>query len=150
MATAADRSIAESGTDTAADSVRAVISDQAWGPSLADECNCCPQRCGWFAGADYRLVRTHFSEAVAFATLTTNITPGGPDLRVAASELNFNFQSAFAVYAGYHLKDFADHISETNGRKIFMDFARDEESHLKALVAEYNNLVGREGLEKEF
>ena len=39
-------------------------------------------------------------------------------------------------------KDFADHISETNGRKIFMDFARDEESHLKALVAEYNNLVG--------
>jgi hypothetical protein len=106
--TAADRSSAESTTDTAADSVRAVISDQAWGPSLADECNCCSQRCGWFAGADYRLVRTHFSEAVAFATLTTTITPGGPDLRVAASELNFNFQSAFAVYAGYHINDFAD------------------------------------------
>src|SRR4051794_29197635 len=99
-------SISES-TDIAADSVRAVISDQSWGRSLADECNCCPQRCGWFAGADYRLVRTHFSEAVAFATLTTTITPGGPDLRVAASELNFNFQSAFAVYAGYHVNDFA-------------------------------------------
>ena len=39
-------------------------------------------------------------------------------------------------------KDFADHISDTNGRKIFMDFAKDEESHLKALVAEYNTLVG--------
>jgi Fur family ferric uptake transcriptional regulator len=39
-------------------------------------------------------------------------------------------------------KDFADHITDTNGKKVFMDFARDEESHLKALVAEYNNLVG--------
>jgi rubrerythrin len=39
-------------------------------------------------------------------------------------------------------KDFADQIADTNGKKVFMDFARDEESHLKALVAEYNNLVG--------
>ena len=39
-------------------------------------------------------------------------------------------------------KDFADHITDTNGRKVFMDFAKDEESHLKALVAEYKNLVG--------
>ena len=39
-------------------------------------------------------------------------------------------------------KDFADHITDSNGRQIFMDFAKDEESHLKALVAEYNTLVG--------
>ncbi len=39
-------------------------------------------------------------------------------------------------------KDFADHIADNNGRKIFMDFAKDEETHLKALVAEYNTLVG--------
>src|SRR5436190_153037 len=39
-------------------------------------------------------------------------------------------------------KDFADHITDNNGRKIFMDIAKDEESHLKALVAEYNTLVG--------
>ncbi|PYR84959.1 MAG: hypothetical protein DMG18_07780 [Acidobacteria bacterium] len=39
-------------------------------------------------------------------------------------------------------KDFADHIADTNGRKVFMDFAKDEESHLKALVAEYKTLVG--------
>src|SRR5499426_3454015 len=39
-------------------------------------------------------------------------------------------------------KDFADHITDTNGRKVFMDFAKDEESHLKALVAEYKTLVG--------
>jgi Fur family ferric uptake transcriptional regulator len=39
-------------------------------------------------------------------------------------------------------KDFANQISDSNGRKVFMDFAADEESHLKALVAEYNNLMG--------
>src|SRR5215468_6593997 len=38
-------------------------------------------------------------------------------------------------------KDFADHIADNNGRKIFMEFAKDEESHLRALVAEYNSLV---------
>jgi rubrerythrin len=37
--------------------------------------------------------------------------------------------------------DFAEHISDANGRKIFMDFAKDEESHLKELVTEYNSLV---------
>jgi Fur family ferric uptake transcriptional regulator len=39
-------------------------------------------------------------------------------------------------------KDFANQISDSNGRKVFMDFAADEESHLKALVTEYNNIVG--------
>src|SRR5262249_23116127 len=39
-------------------------------------------------------------------------------------------------------KDFANQISDSNGRKIFMDFAADEESHLKALVTEYNNITG--------
>jgi len=38
-------------------------------------------------------------------------------------------------------KDFASQISDSNGRKVFMDFAADEESHLKALVTEYNNLM---------
>jgi rubrerythrin len=37
--------------------------------------------------------------------------------------------------------DFAEQISDSNGRKIFMAFAKDEESHLKALVAEYNSLT---------
>jgi Fur family ferric uptake transcriptional regulator len=39
-------------------------------------------------------------------------------------------------------KDFAMQIPDSNGRKIFMEFAKDEESHLQALVTEYNNLVG--------
>jgi Fur family transcriptional regulator, ferric uptake regulator len=37
--------------------------------------------------------------------------------------------------------DFAEQISDANGRKVFMEFAKDEESHLRALVAEYNSLV---------
>ena len=37
--------------------------------------------------------------------------------------------------------DFAKQISDANGRKIFMDFAKDEESHLQALVSEYNTLM---------
>ena len=37
--------------------------------------------------------------------------------------------------------DFAKQISDANGRQIFIDFAKDEESHLQALVTEYNSLV---------
>ncbi len=37
--------------------------------------------------------------------------------------------------------DFANQISDENGRKIFMNFAKDEESHLQALVSEYNALM---------
>jgi len=36
--------------------------------------------------------------------------------------------------------DFASQISDASGRKIFMEFAKDEESHLRALVTEYNSL----------
>jgi len=39
-------------------------------------------------------------------------------------------------------KDFAEQISDASGRKIFMDFAKDEESHLRALRAEYQTLTG--------
>jgi len=91
-------------------SISASISDgNDWNKqsTLASDCCCC-QNSGWFAGGDYRLVRTHFSEAVAFATLTAGAGPQGPDLRVVASELRFNYQSAFAVWAGYHLNDFSD------------------------------------------
>jgi hypothetical protein len=78
------------------------------GPCSDLACCCDPVRSGWFAGADYRLLRTHFSEAVAFATLTIGAGPQGPDLRVAASELRFDYQSAFAVFAGYHIDNYSD------------------------------------------
>jgi hypothetical protein len=73
----------------------------------SDAC-CCEARSCWFVGADYRVLRMHFSEAVAFATLTTSFTPQGPDLRVNATELDFDYQSSFAVFFGYHLNDYAD------------------------------------------
>jgi Fur family ferric uptake transcriptional regulator len=38
--------------------------------------------------------------------------------------------------------DFARQITDANGKKIFMEFAKDEESHLQALMAEYKSLVG--------
>jgi len=37
--------------------------------------------------------------------------------------------------------DFAEQIADASGRKIFLDFARDEESHLQALVTEYKSLT---------
>jgi len=75
----------------------------AWNDSVAaTPCSC------WFAGADYRLLRTHFSEAVSFATLTPTIGPSGPDLRIVGHELKFDYQSAFAVFAGFHLSDVED------------------------------------------
>ncbi len=74
--------------------------------SLANDC-CC-EKSGWFAGGDYRLVRTHFSEAVAFATLSAGAGPQGPALSVTGTDIRFNYQSAFAVWAGYHLNDFSD------------------------------------------
>jgi len=40
-------------------------------------------------------------------------------------------------------KDFAGQIPDANGKKIFMEFAEDEESHLQALVAEYNKLASQ-------
>lgn len=78
--------------------------------SLGDTSDCCcdPGRSGWFAGGDYRFIRTHFSEAVAFATLTAGAGPQGPDLRVAASELRFDYRSSFAIWAGYHINNYSD------------------------------------------
>jgi hypothetical protein len=89
-----------------------VMSDTPAGGSVGlgntDCYGCDPIRFGWFAGANYRLVRTHFSEAVAFATLTLGAGSQGPDLSVTASELDFDYQSSFTLFAGYHINDYAD------------------------------------------
>jgi len=89
------------------DTVSAAIQDNTNTTApLTDDC-CC-QRTGWFAGGDYRLVRTHFSEAVAFATLSAGAGPQGPALNVTGTDIRFNYQSAFAIWAGYHLSDYSD------------------------------------------
>ena len=39
--------------------------------------------------------------------------------------------------------DFAKQIEDPNGRKIFLEFAEDEDSHLQELISEYNTLVNK-------
>src|SRR5438128_9985519 len=67
--------------DSNPDSISSAMEEGVWasisdgsdsGPAACDDLMDCCQRCrsGWFGAVDYRLVRTHFREAVAFATLT--------------------------------------------------------------------------------
>src|SRR4051794_21655460 len=86
------------GISDTTDGVRQSISDLGE-PPASTACDtlagcCAPCRQGFFGAADYRAVRTHFSEAVAFATLTAGPGPQGVNLGVAASELNFDYRSS--------------------------------------------------------
>jgi len=40
--------------------------------------------------------------------------------------------------------ELAKSVADPSGKKIFMDFAQEEDSHLQALLAEYNTLVGNQ------
>jgi hypothetical protein len=70
----------------------------------------CPTDCrpGLFGGADYLFIRPHFSEAVGFATVTDTLTPTGLRRVVAAHELDFDYESSFRFFLGYHLNECAD------------------------------------------
>jgi hypothetical protein len=72
--------------------------------------DCCQADCrsGFFGGAEYQFIRPHFSEAVGFATVTDSLGPLGLDRRVSAHELDFDYESAFRLFLGYHLDDRAD------------------------------------------
>jgi hypothetical protein len=61
-----------------------------------------------YGGADYLLLRMHFSEAIAFVTVTDSMQNGLPHEQSQARELNFNYNSAFRTYLGYHLSPGAD------------------------------------------
>ncbi len=39
--------------------------------------------------------------------------------------------------------DFAGRISDEKGRKIFLEFAEDEDEHLRALISEYDTIINR-------
>ncbi len=39
-------------------------------------------------------------------------------------------------------EDFAKQITDASGKKVFMEFAKEEESHLRALMTEYRSLAG--------
>lgn len=62
----------------------------------------CVER-GFYAGVDFLFVRPHFSEAVAFVTVTDSLTPAGFDRRVQASELDFEYEPSFRALLGYQL-----------------------------------------------
>src|SRR3712207_4030212 len=55
--------------------------EQTLQPVSCDGCGQCASDCccsgGLFAGGEYLYIRTHFSEAVAFATVNDAITPTG-------------------------------------------------------------------------
>jgi hypothetical protein len=72
--------------------------------------DCCPQTVApcaeaqsgsIFAGIEYRLIRTHFSEAVAFARVNEAIGPGGLERTVNAEELEFDYESSPRFFIGY-------------------------------------------------
>ncbi|MGI8979548.1 MAG: Lpg1974 family pore-forming outer membrane protein [Pirellulaceae bacterium] len=72
--------------------------------------NACPggEMGPWFAGVDYRLIRAHFSEAVAYVQVNDSLTPQGFQRRVQAEELNFDYNSSVRFYLGAHLGEFQD------------------------------------------
>lgn len=73
-------------------------------------CSTCqePAICPWYIGAEYRLIRAHFSEAVAFAEVNDSLTGLGFERRVQARELSFDYDSSMRFYVGSRIGDFQD------------------------------------------
>lgn len=61
-----------------------------------------------YFGAEYLLLRAHFSQAIAFAQVTDSIQNGIPNEQSNAREINFRYNSAFRTYLGYHLSPDSD------------------------------------------
>jgi hypothetical protein len=57
----------------------------------------------FFGGADYLLLRTHFSEGIAYVQATDSLSGGLPHESVRAREINFPYSSGFRIYLGYNL-----------------------------------------------
>ena len=79
------------------------------------ECSDCGDACftdacgrGLYGGFEYLHLRSHFSEAVAFARVTPSLVNGIPNIRVAAEELEFDYNPSFRTYLGYDLSDVTD------------------------------------------
>jgi len=62
----------------------------------------------WFGGVEYRFMRATFSEAIAFATVTDSIGPGGFQRQVQGQELKFDYDSSMRFYFGSHIGDSQD------------------------------------------
>jgi hypothetical protein len=64
--------------------------------------------CRVFGGAEYLLLRAHFSEAIGFVQVTDSLRNGLPYEHSQAQELNFRYNSAFRTFVGYHLSQTSD------------------------------------------
>lgn len=62
----------------------------------------------FFAAQEYLLIRTHFSEALAFARVRDGLVGGLPNRRVRSEELDFDYESSFRSVLGIHLNECAD------------------------------------------
>ena len=60
----------------------------------------------WYASQEYLLIRTHFSEALAFARADLAGAPANVSVR--AEELDFDYESSFRTVLGYHWNNCTD------------------------------------------
>jgi hypothetical protein len=75
-------------------------------------CNLCDHAHGFFAGAEFLLLRTHFSEAYAYARVfQTLATPSTRD--VQAVRLPFDYDPSLRVFVGYRLGEDAGDLRFT-------------------------------------
>lgn len=71
-------------------------------------CACSASASPWFAGQEYLLLRTHFSEGLAFARVSDSMVGGVFNRRVSAAELDFDYDSSFRSMLGYHWNECTD------------------------------------------
>jgi hypothetical protein len=67
-----------------------------------------PPAVGPYAGADILFVRTHFSEALAFATATVVAPPPNTAVLLQGRELDFDYRGSFRGFLGYHMGEQTD------------------------------------------
>lgn len=83
-----------------------------FGNTVSRNCSCghCSgcQSSRFFAAQEYLLIRTHFSEALAFARVRDAVVGGLPNRTVRSEELDFDYDSSFRSVIGVHLNDSAD------------------------------------------
>jgi len=93
---------------------------------------------GFYAGADYLLVRPHFSEAIAFARGSQTLTT----YEVEGRELQFDYDSSFRIFAGYRPGDGGGEFRFTYWR-FFGDISVAGTAEVgQFLVDPFGNVVG--------
>lgn len=79
--------------NSAANTKASWVSNSAWQSSAGSV----------YGGVDYLLIRTHFSEAIAFVKVSDSLSNGLPQQSVTSQEINFPYNSAFRTFVGYQI-----------------------------------------------